>query len=68
MEAIYVSVWDGGTEISTKCNFDPQTKNVTDVESADVDGLDSLDREYIILPDGTEIERKDFLLDGEEES
>jgi hypothetical protein len=62
MEAIYVSVWDGGTEIRTKCDYDPTTKEVSDIEVADVNGLDVLDDEYVELPDGTEI--RDFTVEG----
>ena len=54
MNATYVSVWDGGEEIRTSCQFNPQTKHATDIESADVDGMDLeiLDEEYIELTNG----------------
>lgn len=65
MKATYVSVWDGGTEVATSCNFDPQTKNITDVEMVDGDGLDALEREFVRLPDGTEIDVEDCLIEGE---
>ena len=65
MHVTYVSEWDGGTKICTKAEYDPQTKNVTNIESSDADGLDVLEREYIELPDGTEIDRTDFLVEGE---
>ena len=67
MTATYVSVWDNGDEIfRTQCEFNPETKEVTDVESVDVDGieLDFVDEEYIELPSGEII--KDFILDGVE--
>jgi hypothetical protein len=66
IKATYVSVWDGGIEISTECFYNPDTNDVTDIESSDVDGVEFLEREYIILPDGTEIEREDFTIEGEE--
>lgn len=66
VNATYVSVWDGGTEISTSCKYNKTTGDVTDIDSADVDGLDILDREYIVLEDGEEIE--DFTIDGEEKN
>ena len=65
IEATYVSVWDGGIEVRTKCKYDTVIFDVTDIESADVDGLDVLEREYLILPNGTEIEREDFTIDGD---
>jgi len=65
MKATYVSVWDGGVEVRTSCEYDSETLDVTDIESADVDGLDNLEREHIELPDGTEIERGDFTIDGD---
>jgi hypothetical protein len=63
MKAKYVSVWDGGVEIRTDCEYDPEIRNVTDIELSDVNGLEVLEREYIVLPDGTEIEREDFTID-----
>jgi hypothetical protein len=65
MKATYISVWDGGIEIATSCNFDPETKNITDVEMVDGDGLDILEREFVRLPDGTEINADDCLIEGE---
>lgn len=66
MKATYVSVWDGGIEIKTACNYNPETKDVTDVESSDVEGLDLdwLDEEYILLDNGEKITQ--FTLEGEE--
>lgn len=65
MKVIYVSVWDGGQDVRTSCDYNPETKDVTNIESVDVNGLDVCEREYIELPDGTEIERDDFTIDGE---
>ena len=64
MNATFVSIWDGSNEIRTTCKFDPLTKDVTDIESSDVSGLDILFDEYVELPDGTEV--RDFTIDGEE--
>lgn len=53
----YVSFWDGGyAEIVTKAKYNIKENTVYDVEVADVDHLDleNCEREYIILPDGTE--------------
>lgn len=65
MKAIYVSVWDGGIEIRTNCQFDPTTKEVSNIEVAAVDGLDVLEDEYIELPDGEEV--RDFIAEGNED-
>lgn len=68
VEADYVTVWDSGcSTFTTTCKYDKKANNVFDVESVEVDGFDlnSLDEEYIILPDGTRIDREDFLLEGE---
>lgn len=59
MKATYVSVWDGGIQIRTNCKFDQATKQVSDVESADVDGLDFCEEEFIELSNGEVI--KDFV-------
>lgn len=63
MKATYVSVW-GGQEISTSCEFDPDTKTVTDIEMYDgyIDG-DFAEEEYIVLPDGTRIDVSELEID-----
>jgi len=61
--AKFVSVWDGGIEIRSNCEFNPISKEVFDIEISEVDGLETLEDEYVELPDGTEI--RDFLIDGE---
>jgi hypothetical protein len=63
MKAIYVSVWDGSTEIRSSCEFNPETKDVTNIESVDVDGIDICFEEFIELPTGEII--KEFTIDGE---
>ena len=59
MKAQFVSIWDGNVEVRTNCEFNPETKEVTDIESVEVNGVDMLDDEYVELPDGTEI--RDFV-------
>ena len=47
-KATYVSEWDGGNVIvRTDCMYDPDTNTVSDIESADVEGICNLDVEYI---------------------
>ncbi len=45
----YVSVWDGGVEIHSDCTIDIRTRTVTISQTCDVDGLETLDREYVVL-------------------
>ena len=62
------SVWDGeSTAITTNCKVNLETKEVFDRESVDVEGVDSLDREYVTLPDGREFPlfEKDEAEDGD---
>jgi len=54
-KATYVSVWDGGIEIRTRCIFSREMSTVFDVETADVEGLDVLEDEYVELADGTQV-------------
>lgn len=48
--AKFVSVWDGGYEITTKCKVDMETREVFDIEMREVDeSLEHLDNEYITI-------------------
>lgn len=47
MKATYVSIWDGGVKISTSCDFNPETKEVSDIETTDIDGLDILEEQIL---------------------
>lgn len=65
MKATFVSSWDNGSsKIRSACNFNPETKEVTDIEMVDVSEMDLnyLDEESIELPSGEII--KDFTIDG----
>jgi hypothetical protein len=53
-QATYVSVWDGGVAVRSKCTYNRETGIVSDIECVDVD-VDSLEDEYIELSDGTQI-------------
>jgi len=63
MKAKYTSVWDGGINITTNCDYDPQTKKVSNIESVDPGNVQDLDDEFITLPDDTEV--RDFILEDE---
>lgn len=65
-KAKFVSVWDGGIEIKTKCVFNGETKIVSDIETAFVSGLDTLEDEYVLLPSGVEV--RDFINENDIEN
>jgi len=44
----YVSVWDGGIEIRTKCVCDPRTRKIA-TETTHEANVTTLDREYVLL-------------------
>ena len=60
VNATFTSEFDGGAYVfTTACKVNLDTKEVFDIEKYDgpeVNATDSLDREYITLPDGTEHE------------
>jgi hypothetical protein len=57
IKCTFTSTWDNGAVITTVALFDPETRHIV-AESSDSDpGNDAcLEREYITLPDGTELE------------
>ena len=63
MKATYVSVWDDSLVCCSECSFNPATKEVTDIETADnadeADFADSLTDEYVELADGTQLRSED---------
>lgn len=61
--ATYVSVWDGGTTIRSKCLYSPLIYNVTEIDTVEVEGLEVLENEFLELKDGTVIVRPDFTID-----
>lgn len=63
MKAKYTSVWDGGVNITTNCDYDPKTKKVSNIETVDPGKVQHLDDEFITLPDDTEV--RDFILEDE---
>ena len=67
IDATYVSSWDNGDNVfRTNCKFNPETNEVSDVESADVEGIELyyVDEEYVELSNGETV--RDFVLDGTE--
>lgn len=59
VKARYVSVWDGGVEVMSGCEYDPATKTVSDIGDTDVTGVEVKEDEYVELPDGTQLREKD---------
>ncbi len=51
----YVSTWDGGVEVRSPCTVDPRTRKVEIEHASDVEGLETMEREYVVL-NGTEYE------------
>lgn len=50
--ALFVSEWDGGTQITTPCKVNLDTKEVFEVELADCgENVGTLDREFIVIDD-----------------
>ena len=54
--ATFVSIWDGGYSVETKCSVNLETKEVFDIEMLSGDeleemDLETLDEQYIIIND-----------------
>jgi hypothetical protein len=47
VDAEFVSVWDGGIVVRTRCKFDTVSGVVSDIEGSDIDGLGSLNEERV---------------------
>lgn len=73
VEAAFFSVWDcGDICVETSCKVNLKTREVFDIEESEEwsDAVDSLDEQYIILPDGAraEVIRESELEEDDEES
>ena len=55
LNANWVSVWDSGVNVRTKCHYDSVKNVVTDIVGTDIDGLEDLVREYVELSTGKTI-------------
>lgn len=55
INAKFVSVWDDGIEIKTSCRYCKSSNTAFDIETADVNGVEVLQEQYVELPDGTQI-------------
>lgn len=45
----FTSVWDGGYEVTTNCKVNMETREVFDIEVANFDGFEFLEKEYITV-------------------
>lgn len=52
INATFVSVWDGGTAIETKCKINTITREVFDIIPVEAD-VDTFERQYVVI-DGQE--------------
>jgi hypothetical protein len=57
----FVSVWDDNIEIKSDCQYDEETKVVSEIEVVEANGLEICHDEYVLLSDGTEI--RDFIIE-----
>lgn len=63
MKAKFITVWDGGIEVETDCQCNLATGEVFDVEVFDggeVEELETLDRTFIRLDDGVELDVEEY--------
>ena len=47
----YVSVWDGGITVETSATINLVSGEVTEIDVANVEGLNSCEEEYVMLND-----------------
>ena len=47
----YVSIWDGDTSVETTADVNLETREVFNIKTIDVEGVDICEREYILLDD-----------------
>ena len=46
----FTSIWDGGYEVTTNCKINMETKEVFDIEMAEVgDAVDILEAEFVTI-------------------
>lgn len=53
IQARFVSEWENGSVVETRCMLNLNTKEVFAIETADADPDSNLAGEYVILPDGS---------------
>ncbi|HRZ18687.1 MAG TPA: hypothetical protein P5136_01405 [Methanofastidiosum sp.] len=54
IEVTFISIWDGGIELRSRAIFHKDEQEIEVLEMHDVDGLETLEKEYIIFPNGFE--------------
>lgn len=48
-DASYTSVWGSGQRVTTPCRVNTVTKEVYDIETVDIEGLENLEEEYVTI-------------------
>jgi len=56
LDGLYVSEWDDDITVKVACKWNPELRVAFDFGTVNVDGLDSCQREYVLLPNGVEID------------
>jgi len=56
VKCTFVSVWDGDVTLRSRAIYHTDDHSIEVLEMHDVDGLDTLEREYVELPDGDELQ------------
>lgn len=57
-KATYTSVWDGGNMVTSDCEVNTETKEVFNIETVNISGLEILEREFVTI-DGIEYDVSD---------
>lgn len=52
VDAEFHSLWENGVDVKSSCKVNLDTLEVFDIQMVNVEGVDALDSEYIILPNG----------------
>lgn len=56
MDVMYTSVWDGGVSLTSKARYNQETGEVEVLEIYNIEGLEVLERHYITLPYGVDLD------------
>lgn len=48
-DAAYTSVWDGHITVTSRCKVNTDAKEVFDIETVDIDGINVLTKEYVTV-------------------
>lgn len=70
IKALYTSIWDDETRLTSNCVVNMDTGEYEVLESYEIEGVDLLTDEFVTLPDGRrlEIENDRVILSSEKAS